>query len=826
MRKLSGSQARASAAPTSGDRFFAHRNYRRLLTAGTALAGLSFAGMSLPANAAAIFWDGGGGTSNWGTKNNWSGNVLPGSADDVTIDANAGVNTSVVLNVTGNVKTLTIDKGDSLSASNGKNLTVHGGGASVVNNGQWSMNATTSNTILTLNGSSTLAGAGILELSDDAQNIIRSNAAANVITHSATHTIQGSGALLNNQAGMVNEGTIRATGATAALVIDPSGAGFINKGVLQAAGAAGLTFKAGEFTNTGFSIDVLTGSRLDLNSGSIVTGGALTTAGTGIISANNGAKLDGVTLSGNAVQGNGSKVTIANGLTNNGLWSMNATTSNTILTLNGGGTLGGTGVLSLSDDTQNFINSNAAANVITNAATHTIQGSGALLNNQAGMVNEGTIRATGATAALVIDPSGAGFINKGVLQAAGAAGLTFKAGEFTNTGFSIDVLTGSRLDLNSGSIVTGGALTTAGTGIISANNGAKLDGVTLSGNAVQGNGSKVTIANGLTNNGLWSMDATTSNTILIFNGSSTLAGAGILELSDDAQNIIRSNAAANVITNAATHTIQGSGRLLNNQAGMVNEGTIRATGATAALVIDPSGAGFENRGTLRAAGAAGIDLTDGANTRNTSGKVGVGGGSRIDVTGNYQQTGGLTIVELGGLLTATGNVNISGGTLGGNGVISANVNNSGGVTAAGMSVGLLTIDGKYTQSALGAFEVEIDSLASFDVVRVTGAATLDGLLDVIIDDMLANSSFAVGSTFEILNAASITGTFSLLTDNYSELVFSHRVGAGSLGGESVYLTLIENHFASPVEAPEPLTLPLLGAGIAWLGALRHKMRRE
>ena len=38
--------------------------------------------------------------------------------------------------------------------------------------------------------------------------------------------------------------------------------------------------------------------------------------------------------------------------------------------------------------------------------------------------------------------------------------------------------------------------------------------------------------------------------------------------------------------------------------------------------------------------------------------------------------------------------------------------------------------------------------------------------------------------------------------------------------------LIENHFASPVEAPEPLTLPLLGAGIAWLGALRHKMRRE
>src|SRR5262245_6842975 len=36
---------------------------------------------------AAVFWDGGGNGTSWTDALNWSGNVLPGAADDVTIPA-------------------------------------------------------------------------------------------------------------------------------------------------------------------------------------------------------------------------------------------------------------------------------------------------------------------------------------------------------------------------------------------------------------------------------------------------------------------------------------------------------------------------------------------------------------------------------------------------------------------------------------------------------------------------------------------------------------------------------------------------------------------
>ena len=46
---------------------------------------------TFPVSAAAIEWDGGGGDGSWHTAANWSGDRVPGSADDVTINAPAGV---------------------------------------------------------------------------------------------------------------------------------------------------------------------------------------------------------------------------------------------------------------------------------------------------------------------------------------------------------------------------------------------------------------------------------------------------------------------------------------------------------------------------------------------------------------------------------------------------------------------------------------------------------------------------------------------------------------------------------------------------------------
>ena len=43
------------------------------------------------ASAATITWDGGGGNSSWHTPANWSGDVLPGAADDVVITGSGEV---------------------------------------------------------------------------------------------------------------------------------------------------------------------------------------------------------------------------------------------------------------------------------------------------------------------------------------------------------------------------------------------------------------------------------------------------------------------------------------------------------------------------------------------------------------------------------------------------------------------------------------------------------------------------------------------------------------------------------------------------------------
>ncbi|HAT73285.1 MAG TPA: hypothetical protein DCS63_10770, partial [Elusimicrobia bacterium] len=55
------------------------------------LAALLCASVAPDARAAAITWDGAGGDTNWYTANNWNPDGVPGSADDITINAAVGV---------------------------------------------------------------------------------------------------------------------------------------------------------------------------------------------------------------------------------------------------------------------------------------------------------------------------------------------------------------------------------------------------------------------------------------------------------------------------------------------------------------------------------------------------------------------------------------------------------------------------------------------------------------------------------------------------------------------------------------------------------------
>src|SRR5262245_4558262 len=89
------------------------RPMKRLLRLFRFLA-LALLCSTIPAFAAAISWDGGGGDNSWHNAQNWSGDALPGPTDDVVISPSTEI---VVTHSAGNttVRSVQCDKGFSLT---------------------------------------------------------------------------------------------------------------------------------------------------------------------------------------------------------------------------------------------------------------------------------------------------------------------------------------------------------------------------------------------------------------------------------------------------------------------------------------------------------------------------------------------------------------------------------------------------------------------------------------------------------------------------------------------------------------------------------------
>ena len=166
---------------------------------------------------------------------------------------------------------------------------------------------------------------------------------------------------------------------------------------------------------------------------------------------------------------------------------------------------------------------------------------------------------------------------------------------------------------------------------------------------------------------------------------------------------------AAITSNAANIVLDGPNSALINLSGF-------ATNTSIGSFTIQNGRNFTTAGAFTNAGT----LTAGFN-------------SRFMTTGVYTQLGGLTDLE-GGILNATGGVSIQGGALSGSGVVEANVTNAGLVTPGGDgTTGILSITGSYTQTAAGVLNIDIGGLVAgtgYDQLQITGAATLDGTLNV------------------------------------------------------------------------------------------------
>ncbi|MEM7622620.1 MAG: hypothetical protein AAF235_05395, partial [Planctomycetota bacterium] len=434
-------------------------------------------------------WTGAGDGVSFSDAGNWFAGV-PGAADDAFIDGGNAAAAAVSLTAGGSVRDLTIDAGDALTIAIASTLTVNG---TLTNNGVVSLDlvlpGNTFDATLAFNTAASdamLTGTGEIVMSDDFDHSVLALSNAFSIINGADHTIRGAGQILANVGGFVNDGLVQATGSSAALVVDPgSGAQFVNNGTLEALGSVGMTLNAGVYVNTNGLIAARDGSLVQLQNGAVVQGGEVTTTGTGRILANSGSDLSAVTVT------DGSRLDIApqaavdvfGGITNNGTINLTTMTDgnsfDSTLNFADSASISGNGTIDMVDDIDNRITASTNSVTVTQGAGHSIRGSGFILSNIGGFVNEGLIQATGASVALTLDPGSLGFVNNSIMQALGTAGMIFNAGTYDNTNGLITVGDDSLVRFLSGANIQGGTLTAAGSGLFDAASGADLTGVTL-----------------------------------------------------------------------------------------------------------------------------------------------------------------------------------------------------------------------------------------------------------------------------------------------------------------------------------------------------------
>jgi autotransporter-associated beta strand protein len=262
----------------------------------------------------AVSWTGNAGDNNWDSPNNWTGNALPGSGDDVTISVAANV-----VHSSGATDTIR-------SLMSTRPLTISGGTLSIT--AASTMSSTLKITGGTLTGAGAITVGGLLTLTAGAISGSGAvNANGGILINPAFGTFTLDGRTLNNAAGQ----TATWTGNDSNIVAS-NGAQFYNAGTFLAENAG--TFSQGTGTASSFTND----GRLSSFTKSTNTGELDFTAGVSF----NGSSVDvqaGILgLQGGGV-GIGAAFTIATGATqefggNSAAFSLDSTSS-----LSGAGSL-------------------------------------------------------------------------------------------------------------------------------------------------------------------------------------------------------------------------------------------------------------------------------------------------------------------------------------------------------------------------------------------------------------------------------------------------------------------------------------------------------
>jgi outer membrane autotransporter protein len=147
-----------------------------------------------------------------------------------------------------------------------------------------------------------------------------------------------------------------------------------------------------------------------------------------------------------------------------------------------------------------------------------------------------------------------------------------------------------------------------------------------------------------------------------------------------------------------------------------------------------------------------------------SGGVNVLAGTTVFVANSSNYTGATTVT--GGTLNVIGSIAGSsvtvnaGGTLGGTGTVGTTTLNGTLSPGAVNAIGTTAVQGNLAFSSAATYLVQITP-STADRVNVTGTATVDGTVRVVA----ASGTYAPGTTYTIVNAGAVAGTFDRVTTN-------------------------------------------------------------
>ena len=374
----------------------------------------------------------------------------------------------------------------------------------------------------------------------------------------------------------MNHSTINAVSGT--LYMQPTNV--VNTGTLEASSGGIMELTTGfpiTYTNAGGTIQALNGGIVQMD-GSTFTGGTITTAGTGVIQANGDAILSGLTNNGTVLV---SAAALEGAITSTGVIQVPSAAA---LSMNGPVTLTGSGSILMSG-TSNLRTSGGTSDALTNQQL--IHGYGTLY--ELPVTNQGQIVADSKGNTLTLAGSTTG--NTSLLEASNGGTLELDS-VINNAGGTIEALTSSTVVFtqNFHGSINGGTLTTAGTGLIEANNG-ELDGTVN----IPTNAGKLNVVNALAVQGTINNTGTITilgNACISLNLPTTLTGSGKL--------VMNPNTCFEGLGNSFTNesTIEGSGSIGDsNPMPITNTGTILANQGSPLLIV-PDASGFTNTGKL------------------------------------------------------------------------------------------------------------------------------------------------------------------------------------------------------------------------------------